>query len=378
MESQAPTIIGESTALATALDHISRLAGIDRPVLVIGERGTGKELAAQRLHYLSPRWNETFTKINCSAVTETLLESELFGHETGAFTGATKQHIGRFELTDGGTLFLDELATMSPRLQEKLLRVIEYGEFERVGGQKTLRVDVRLVAATNADLPAMADAGLFRWDLLDRLSFDVVTLPPLREREDDLMELAHHFGMRMCRELGWDYFPGFTQSAVQQLRSHHWPGNIRELKNVVERSLFRATEAGHPVRQIVINPFHQGDDTTQRAAKPTQLVFAPEKHPAVEGPEQATAPQSSSGETWPIDLKQRLNDEELSWLERALDTAHQRQNDAAKLLGLNYNQMRALVRKHGLKHVEAATNVSADLVPSPSPVWCSTPRPAFP
>ena len=349
MESQAPTIIGESTALATALDHISRLAGVDRPVLVIGERGTGKELAAERLHYLSPRWNETLTKINCSAVTETLLESELFGHEAGAFTGATKQHIGRFELTDGGTLFLDELATMSPRLQEKLLRVIEYGEFERVGGQKTLRVDVRLVAATNADLPAMADAGLFRWDLLDRLSFDVVTLPPLREREDDLMELAHHFGMRMCRELGWDYFPGFTQNAVQQLRSHHWPGNIRELKNVVERSLFRATEAGHPVRQIVINPFHQGDDTTQRAAKPTQLRNAREKHPAVTGPEQATAPQSSSGETWPIDLKQRLNDEELSWLERALDTAHQRQNDAAKLLGLNYNQMRALVRKHGLK-----------------------------
>ena len=134
MQSQAPTIIGESTALATALDHISRLAGIDRPVLVIGERGTGKELAAERLHYLSPRWNETFTKINCSAVTETLLESELFGHEAGAFTGATKQHLGRFELTDGGTLFLDELATMSPRLQEKLLRVIEYGEFERVGG----------------------------------------------------------------------------------------------------------------------------------------------------------------------------------------------------------------------------------------------------
>jgi len=158
MVNQAPTIIGESTALAAALDHISRLAGIDRPVLIVGERGTGKELAAERLHYLSPRWNQAFTKINCSAVTETLLESELFGHEAGAFTGATKRHIGRFELTDGGTLFLDELATMSPRLQEKLLRVIEYGEFERVGGQKTLRVDVRLVGATNADLPAiMAD-----------------------------------------------------------------------------------------------------------------------------------------------------------------------------------------------------------------------------
>ena len=156
MHSQAPSIIGESPQLAAALDHISRLAAIDRSVLIIGERGTGKELAAERLHYLSSRWDQTFTKINCSAIAETLLESELFGHEAGAFTGATKQHVGRFELTDGGTLFLDELATMSLRLQEKLLQVIEYGEFERVGGQKTLQVDVRLVAATNADLPSLA------------------------------------------------------------------------------------------------------------------------------------------------------------------------------------------------------------------------------
>jgi psp operon transcriptional activator len=234
MNPQAPNIIGESPQLAAALDHISRLAAIDRSVLIVGERGTGKELAAERLHYLSPRWDQTFTKINCSAITETLLESELFGHEAGAFTGATKQHIGRFELTDDGTLFLDELATMSLRLQEKLLRVIEYGEFERVGGQKTLQVDVRLVAATNANLPFLADEGLFRWDLLDRLSFDVVHLPPLREREDDLYELAQHFSVRMCRELGWDYFPGFSDSAIRQLTAHHWPGNIRELKNAVE------------------------------------------------------------------------------------------------------------------------------------------------
>ena len=151
MKRQSPTIIGSSSALAQALAHLSQLATIDRPALIIGERGTGKELAAERLHFLSPRWDQTFTKINCSAIAETLLESELFGHEAGAFTGAMKRHTGRFELTDGGTLFLDELATMSSRLQEKLLRVIEYGEFERVGGQKTLQVDVRLVAATNAN-----------------------------------------------------------------------------------------------------------------------------------------------------------------------------------------------------------------------------------
>ena len=350
MVNQAPTIIGESTALAAALDHISRLAGIDRPVLIVGERGTGKELAAERLHYLSPRWNQAFTKINCSAVTETLLESELFGHEAGAFTGATKRHIGRFELTDGGTLFLDELATMSPRLQEKLLRVIEYGEFERVGGQKTLRVDVRLVGATNADLPAMADAGLFRWDLLDRLSFDVVALPPLRKRDDDLMELAHHFGMRMCRELGWEYFPGFAKAAVRQLQSYCWPGNIRELKNVVERSLFRAVEAERPIAEIVINPFHQRASSPLDPDAPDAARNVSEQHRPVADAASSYefAPSSQTRTLWPIDLKQQLHDEELSWLERALDAAHQRQSDAADLLGLNYNQMRALVRKHGL------------------------------
>ena len=339
MKQQPPTIIGGSIALAKALDHISRLAAIDRPVLVIGERGTGKELAAERLHYLSPRWDQVFTKINCSAVTETLLESELFGHEAGAFTGATKQHIGRFELTDGGTLFLDELATMSPRLQEKLLRVTEYGEFERVGGQKTLRVDVRVVAATNADLPSMADEGLFRWDLLDRLSFDVVHLPPLREREDDVLELAQHFSVRMCRELGWEYFPGFSESAIRQLRSYHWPGNIRELKNAVERSLFRAADAETPIRTIITDPF------PSLAAQPkTNSANKAPKDPLNQQP-----PEIEVAPDWPINLKSVLNDTERSWVERALARAGQRQTVAAELLGLNYNQIRALIRKHGLQ-----------------------------
>ncbi|WP_439106725.1 sigma 54-interacting transcriptional regulator, partial [Congregibacter sp.] len=194
---QPDNMLGESNALAAALDHLSQLAGIQRPVLVLGERGTGKELAAERLHYLSPRWDAPFVKVNCASMAETLLESELFGHEAGAFTGASRLHVGRFERADGGTLLLDEIGTMSPRLQEKLLRLIEYGEFERVGGQRTLQVDVRVVGATNADLRSMADTQTFRADLLDRLSFDIVHMPALRHREEDVMLLARQFAVQM-------------------------------------------------------------------------------------------------------------------------------------------------------------------------------------
>ena len=334
MQAASPTIIGHSKALSAALDHVSRLATIDRPTLIIGERGTGKELVAERLHFLSPRWDQAFTKINCSAITESLLESELFGHEAGAFTGATKKHIGRFELTDGGTLFLDELATMSLRLQEKVLRVIEYGEFERVGGQTTLQVDVRIVGATNADLPTMANTGTFRWDLLDRLSFEVVHLPPLRDRDNDLLELAEHFAIKMCRELDWEYFPGFSETALAQLASHHWPGNIRELKNVVERSLFRAKETEIPIAHIVIDPFVSATPA-QRSTDNTGSI------------ESDQAPEENAAR-WPVDLKALILQVERTWLMNALNKSGQRQKEAAGLLGLNYNQMRALVRKHRL------------------------------
>ena len=367
MKRHTPTIIGTSTPLTAALDHISRLASIDRPALIVGERGTGKELAAERLHYLSPRWDQTLTKVNCGAITETLLESELFGHEAGAFTGATKQHAGRFELTDGGTLFLDELATMSTRLQEKILRIIEYGEFERVGGQRTLQVDVRIVAATNADLPALADRGMFRWDLLDRLSFDVVHLPPLRDRERDLLELAQHFSVGMCTELGWSYFPGFTPAAMECLQSHHWPGNIRELKNVVERSLFRAQNPEDPINDIIIDPFHdnaagrvipvdssaQLGDGHDTAHDTTHGSTGDKNHDTYHGNPHDNESASSKvarpdNRGWPISLKSRLQEEERRWLAAALEDSGQRQNDAASLLGLSYHQMRALVRKHQL------------------------------
>src|SRR3954465_14679598 len=174
---QPSSLIGSDPAFQAVLEQVSRLAPLDRPALAIGERGAGKELIAERMHYLSRRWEGPFVKVNCAALSETLLETELFGHEAGAFTGARGRHRGRFERADGGTLFLDEIAAASARVQEQVLRVIEYGEYERVGGESVLTTDVRVVAATNVDLPALAAQGGFRADLLDRLAFDVVTLP---------------------------------------------------------------------------------------------------------------------------------------------------------------------------------------------------------
>ncbi|EHH9729952.1 phage shock protein operon transcriptional activator, partial [Salmonella enterica] len=250
-------LLGEANRFLEVLEQVSRLAPLDKPVLIIGERGTGKELIANRLHYLSSRWQGPLISLNCAALNENLLDSELFGHEAGAFTGAQKRHPGRFERADGGTLFLDELATAPMLVQEKLLRVIEYGELERVGGSQPLQVNVRLVCATNADLPAMVKEGTFRADLLDRLAFDVVQLPPLRERQSDIMLMAEHFAIQMCRELRLPLFPGFTDRAKETLLHYAWPGNVRELKNVVERSVYRHGSSEHPLDEIVIDPFQR-------------------------------------------------------------------------------------------------------------------------
>ncbi len=230
-------------------------AELARPVLVIGERGTGKELIAERLHRHSPRWAGPLVTMNCAALPETLIEAELFGHEAGAFTGATKARAGRFEEADGGTLFLDELATLSNGAQERLLRAVEYGEVTRIGAAKPLRVDVRIVAATNEHLPTLVERGRFRADLLDRLSFEVITLPPLRVREGDVMVLADHFGQRMAAELSWERWPGWTDRARGVLQGHDWPGNVRELRNAVERSVYRWGQGSKAVDAIILDPF---------------------------------------------------------------------------------------------------------------------------
>ena len=323
------TMIGNSTALARALERLSRLAAINRPILVMGERGTGKELAAERLHYLSARWDAPLVKVNCAAMAESLLESELFGHEAGAFTGATRSQRGRFERADGGTLFLDELATMSVRLQEKLLRLVEYGEFERLGGQQTLQVDVRVIAATNVDLRELARDGRFRADLLDRLSFDVVHLPALRQRPEDIPELAQHFAVQLCSELGWELFAGFTPQSMASLEDYSWPGNVRELKNAVERSLFRWGDPLQPVAEVVIDPF--------------QSPY-PDSPPAAPAP----APVDTRGEAPEGDFTTRLAQIEKQLLREALREHGEHQGRTAQALGLSYDQLRHLIRKHGL------------------------------
>src|SRR5215212_4440878 len=249
------SLVGQSSSFLDAVERASRAAPLDRPVLVIGERGTGKELIAERLHHLSARWDGPLIVMNCAALPETLIEAELFGHEAGAFTGATRARAGRFEESDKGTLFLDELATLSMAAQERLLRAVEYGEVTRIGASRPIEVDVRIVAATNEDLPALADRGLFRADLLDRLSFEVITLPPLRVREGDIPLLAEHFGRRMSVELEWPNWPGFSSRAMAELEAYHWPGNVRELRNAVERAVYRHEDPERPIDEIVFDPF---------------------------------------------------------------------------------------------------------------------------
>ena len=337
------SLIGESPAFLSMLEQVSSVAPLDKPVLVIGERGTGKELIADRLHFLSRRWDRELIKLNCAAIPETLLESELFGHEAGAFTGATRRRIGLFEQADGGTLFLDEIAGMSLRLQEKLLRVIEYGEFERVGGVSTLRVDVRLIGAANRDLPAMVATGDFRADLLDRLSFDVITLPPLRCRVEDIPLLSRHFALGMARELGRDYFPGFADSAMKRLQEHDWPGNVRELKNVVERAVCRH-EPDEPVRRIDFDPF---DSPWRPREQPVAVAGADPDGAAVQAPvAPAEQPAAHLPPELPTDLGEYLSAQEKLLLARALEQHRWSQKEAARALGLSYHQLRARLRKY--------------------------------
>ncbi len=319
------TLLGEANSFLEVLEQVSRLAPLNKPVLIIGERGTGKELIANRLHYLSGRWDGPFISLNCAALNENLLDTELFGHEAGAFTGAQRRHPGRFERADGGTLFLDELATAPMLVQEKLLRVIEYGELERVGGSQPLQVNVRLVCATNANLPEMVEQERFRADLLDRLAFDVVNLPPLRERRSDIMLLAGQFAIQMCRELGLPLFPGFSQHARDTLLDYRWPGNIRELKNVVERSVYRHGSSETELDEIVIDPFSRST------------------------PSPAEKPHSAASPVLPLDLRQFQQVQEKQLLEQSLREAKYNQKRAAELLGLTYHQLRALLKKHQMR-----------------------------
>lgn len=329
--------VGQSTAFLDVVERASAAATLNRPVLVIGERGTGKELIAERLHRLSPRWGGPYVVMNCAALPETLIEAELFGHEAGAFTGATKQRTGRFEEADGGTLFLDELGTLSMAAQERLLRAVEYGEVTRIGASRPVRVDVRIVAATNENLPARAEEGKFRADLLDRLSFEVLTLPPLRAREDDIAVLADFFGRRMAAELGWDRWPGFGPAAQAAMAGYGWPGNVRELRNVCERAIYRWSNPERSIDTLIFDPFASPwmPDATQSSAdisaqnQEIEVVSAPTRHAV-------------------SDLRSAVDTYEKQILEEALARCRYNQKITADALGLSYDQLRHALKRHNL------------------------------
>jgi psp operon transcriptional activator len=328
--------LGQSEIFLQFQERLSQVAPINRPVLLLGERGTGKELAANRLHYLSKRWQGSFLTLNCSALSSSLIESELFGYERGAFTGASQRRMGRFEAADGGTLFLDEIGNVPMEVQEKILRVVEYNTFERVGSSESIDVDVRIIAATNADVLDLIARNLFKEDLLDRLSFEVLVVPPLRNRGEDILLLANYFAGRMAVELEWEEIPHFNPEAVKALESHHWPGNIRELKNVVERAVYRSQST--TISEIVFDPFAS---PYQRMRPDPETGDGSRDQPSAGSPDLMTRPLKEA--VW--SLKVRM-------LENALHQAKFNQKKAAQILGLTYHQFRGLYRQYKEMKIE--------------------------
>ena len=312
-------IIGTSPAFRRMMTLVDQVANSSATVLIQGESGTGKELIARRIHERSPRRQGPFVAVNCAALPEGLLESELFGYEKGAFTGAAGRKEGRFELADGGTLFLDEVADLSPVTQPKILRVLQEGEFERVGGTKTLRVDVRVVTATNQDLAVLVREKRFREDLYYRLNVITVTAPPLRERREDVAVLAQHF-LRVYAAKNNRHLDGFTDEALACLEGYSWPGNVRELENVVERAVVLA-------RGTAVEAGHLPDNVTARAAVLEGGAVLGER-PAGDG--------GAAGERFfKIRIGASLAEIEQRVLEETLRLTGGNKTSAAKILGID-------------------------------------------
>lgn len=326
--------LGQSEAFLNFQEELSQVAGINRPVLLIGERGTGKELAAMRLHYLSKRWEGPFVTLNCAALSPSLIESELFGYEKGAFTGAAERRKGRFEAANTGTLFLDEIAMMPHEVQEKILRVVEYGTYERVGSSQPNEVDVRIIGATNENLIRLSTEKKFKRDLLDRLSYEVLFLPPLRYRKGDILYLANHFAQRMAYELNHKTLPVFSKKACEALENYSWHGNVRELKNVVERAVYRAID--DTIHDIIFNPF-----INPYAEVSDVPAFPKEKEiqPVIEG-------ESPVQDIQKLPLKEAVKALEIHMVKEALFRTQYNQKKAARVLGLSYDQFRGIRKKY--------------------------------
>jgi Nif-specific regulatory protein len=310
-------IIGNSPALVEVLQLCDRVAPTNATVLLLGETGTGKELSARRIHAVSPRRHRPLIAINCAALPETLLESELFGHEAGAFTGAMGQKLGRFELADEGTLFLDEIGDISASTQIKLLRVLQEREFVRVGGTRTIGCDVRIVAATNRDLKKAMESGAFREDLYYRLNVFPVFLPPLRERREDIPLLVEYFVERMSRELGVAC-PRVSPEAMERMKAYRWPGNIREMRNVMERAVLLCDSGEIGPGQL-----------------PREIAGEPRPSPE-------DAPPSS------------LENYEKAIIVRALEETQWNQTRAAQVLGISRDNLRYRLRKYQIVRPEEA------------------------
>ena len=332
-------IIGESAALREVLSKVEQVAPTASTVLLRGETGTGKELVAHAIHINSPREEKPFVRVNCAALAPGILESELFGHEKGSFTGAMARRPGRFELADGGTLFLDEVGDLPMEVQIKLLRTLQEREFERVGGHETIKVDVRLVSATNRNLEKMIEDGEFREDLYYRLNVFPINLPPLRDRLDDLPVLTGHFVAKFARQMGVQPASPSTE-AIAKLREYNWPGNVRELENIIERAMILAK--GAPLGATHL-------DFGRRAQQSPVAGSGPVVVPTISAQTSsgAMAPQGDDGKS----LAERLLDSERKEIVAAVEKSRGNIASAARILGINRSTLYYRLRKHGLEHL---------------------------
>ena len=344
-------IVGQSSALHEVLSKVEQVAPTNSTVLLRGETGTGKELVAHAIHINSHRGEKPFVRVNCAALAPGVLESELFGHEKGAFTGAVARRAGRFELADGGTLFLDEVGDLPMEVQIKLLRALQEREFERVGGTETISVDVRVISATNRDLEQMIDTGGFREDLYYRLNVFPIHLPALRERPEDLAALVEHFVAKFARDTNRRVI-GCTTEALDRLRSYAWPGNVRELENIVERAMILVKG-----ERLEASDLDFGRRAQVGGAVPQPISTRVKTEPLtnVPGSGPTAAPPAPAGDAHPPSdnrpLSERLADEERREIISAVDKSGNNIALAARMLGINRSTLYYRMRKHGLEHL---------------------------